>query len=69
MNKKLIKLLAAIATDSQILADYQNDPNATMARFGLCERDMEEFIASLREQTAPHGGFNTAVMSGGPVTH
>ena len=35
MNKRLIQLLTAIATDSRMLADYQNDPVATMARFGL----------------------------------
>jgi hypothetical protein len=69
MNDRVIKLLAAIATDSQVLADYQSDPNATMARFGLGEREMKEFINALQEQTSSQCGHNTAVTSGGPVTH
>ena len=44
MDKKLIKLLVAIATDSRVLADYQRDPEATLAAFGLIGRGLKELI-------------------------
>jgi len=66
MNKKVVHLLTAIATDARVLAEYQSDPNTTLARFGLVESDVREFTASLRAQTSVQGGFLTAASIGNP---
>lgn len=69
MNERLIKLLVAMATDGRVLADYQSDPEATTARFGLNERDMKQLVESLRDQASSRVSVLTAVTIGNPVTH
>ncbi len=69
MKEALIRWLTAIATDSRVLADYQDDPTATMARFGLSERDMKEFVASLREQLSSTADVAAAVTEDDMLTH
>jgi hypothetical protein len=68
MNKKLIEMLTALATDSRVMAAFHADPDAAMAKYGLSERDMKEFIERLSVQPYRQSGVGT--YSGRtPVTH
>ena len=70
MNERLIKLLASLATDSRVLADYQNDPKQTRARFGVSKRELLEFIESRpgEQPSAQRSGVTPEAFKG-PVTH
>lgn len=69
MNDRFIKLLAALATDGGVLAEYQSDPEATLARFGLTKGDMRDLIDALSKGASSPGDGLTAVTIDSPVTH